>query len=72
MKEYLDELIGEYESNIKNVDEGASESPNHMIANPPFFIRFVEGDGGDIYTKKFLGDYREAARMIRKHLLQPE
>jgi hypothetical protein len=75
MKEYLDKLIDEYEPKIEDedVNEEEGKSTNQMIANSPLFATFVGGDGGEVYTKNFLErDYRNAARMIRKHLLPPD
>lgn len=60
MKIFLDQLIDEYEA-------------KQALASAPLFTTFVMGDGGEAYTKGFLEqNYRNAARMIRKHLLSPE
>ena len=60
MKKFLDPLIDEYEA-------------NRAVGDAPLFTTFVTGDGGYCYTDGFLEqNYRNAARMIRKHLLSPE
>ena len=73
MKKYLDQLIDEYEDGIEDISQIKGESTIQTIANTPLFTRFVTGEGGEAYTKEFLEqNYRNAARMIRKHILPPE
>jgi hypothetical protein len=82
MKEFLDKIISEYEAGMEHAALGQEEStswfgrkprPLQDPATSPLFTAFVTGEGGVSYTKIFLeNNYRNAARMIRKHLLPPE
>jgi hypothetical protein len=70
MKIFLDGLIEEYETGGEDILSTDPESAARSIARLPCFGTFVTGDGGRLYTLKFLArNYRRVARIIRRHIL---
>lgn len=67
MKEYLDDLIGEYEKSLpgNSVKDSAAE------IKPSAFEDFLSDDQGSNYIKNFLNEaYRPAVKEIRRDLLR--
>jgi hypothetical protein len=70
MKKYLDHLINEYEAKMEIIQAAKNGTAEHMIAALPCFGAFTSNNGGEAYTEEFLRrDYREAARIIRYHII---
>jgi cysteinyl-tRNA synthetase len=72
MKQYLDNLVNEYEAQMEIIQSAKNGNAERLIATLPCFGAFTSNNGGEDYTEEFLKrDYREAARIIRYHIIHP-
>jgi hypothetical protein len=72
MKVFLDGLIEEYETCGEDILSADPKSAARSIAGLLCFGTFVTGNGGRLYTVKFLArNYRRVARIIRRHIVAP-